>query len=90
MLPKKKQSLKHKIMKNQKELTVGQIKTMFKKINLLSGENIYFTTKEILHLLENEQAKETFYKLFEAYKTIKKLETELSNAKRKNNTKAVQ
>ncbi len=90
MLPKKKQSLKFKIMKNQKELTVGQIKTMIKKSNFFSGENIYFTTKEILLILEDEQGKEVIYKLFEAYKTIKKLETEISSAKQKNNTKTVQ
>lgn len=60
-------------MKNQKELTVKQISTMFKD----AGQA--FTTKEIKSLLSNE--KELVYKLYEARTERKKLIIEYNNLK---------
>jgi hypothetical protein len=62
-------------MKNQNELTVEQIGTMFKD----AGET--FTTEEIKSLLSNEKTKELVYKLYEARTELKKLKTEHSNLK---------
>ena len=72
-------------MTNQKELTVRQIKTMYKEASLLSGENIYFTTKEILLSLENEDEKELIYKCIEAYKTMKNLKAQIKRKQIKYN-----
>ncbi|SNB15543.1 hypothetical protein KU06112801_470005 [Flavobacterium psychrophilum] len=77
-------------MKNPKELTVRQIKTMFKESSLLSGEIFKLTTKEILLSLENEYEKDLIYKLFEAYKTMKKLKVQIKMQEIKNSKNTVQ
>ena len=73
----KSKSLKSKIMKIQKELTVRQIKLLFKKCSIESGEPLEQTTVEVLKLLQNEQHKELIYNLYNAFKTRTRLTAQL-------------
>lgn len=64
-------------MKIKKELTVRQIKNLFKKCSIESGEPLEQTTAEVLDLLQNEQGKELIYKVYKAYQVRTRLIAQL-------------
>jgi hypothetical protein len=64
-------------MTNQKELTVRQIKTMFKDIAIFTGQPLEHSTNEILLLLETPLIKEQINKVYNAFKTRKMLVVKL-------------
>lgn len=64
-------------MKNQKELTVRQIRTMLKDAGQL------FTIEEIKLVLSNVEHKGLVYKLYEALQERKKLKAEYNRLKPK-------
>lgn len=60
-------------MKNQKELSIRQIKNVFKKASKLMGEKLEQTTDQVLELLKDEQGKELAYKVYKAYQVRTRL-----------------
>ena len=72
-------------MTNQKELSVRQIRTMFKFIDVFFERPIRkITTKQIEFNLTEEQQKAEIYKLFGAYSENRKLLAKIKRLKLRN------